>query len=541
MLLPFLFSMIKRFQIFVFACAIALFSTAAAPLVAAPFADITDDDVRSAVHYLESLGIVEGYSDGTFGAGKGINRAEFLKIMYRTLYADQALPECDIDALEFRDIDRNAWYASTLCVAYEEGVIKGYPDATFKPSQLVNVAEAAAIIDRAMFEPPLEDEQRPGDPWYAASIRALSDVAALPTSIRSLDRALTRGEMAQIVFRLDSENTYLPSADSHVLLGEEGWEDEDEGAYAEEDEELVAMSAEDCFEGETFDPVEEVCYIEITCDDAADCQMQIDALQEQADAVLEEADGFQELNEEDSEALARYTVSGDQIALATTAAAPEPWMAAKRQHEEIWQYFTRMIPQSARTEVGAFEIVTDGKENTLAAVYEDDTLPEGKRWVLQVDIADAYADEGTTMERTELAYSLIHEYAHLLTLNASQFRTSSSCPSYETEEGCTKEQAYLNRFYQRFWSPIAAEYKNLNSDEDLDAFYQKYQDRFVTDYAASSPEEDIAESFTYFVLSRPKGDGIVAEKVKFFSQFDELRNLRSVIVQRLDGAQIAQR
>jgi hypothetical protein len=33
----------------------------------------------------------------------------------------------------------------------------------------------------------------------------------------------------------------------------------------------------------------------------------------------------------------------------------------------------------------------------------------------------------------------------------------------------------------------------------------KYKDQFVTDYAVTTPEEDIAESWTFFVLAPPKG------------------------------------
>ncbi len=508
-----------------------------APSAVAAFGDIGDDSTADAVQYLQSLGVVEGYADGTFKPQQGINRAEFLKIVYRTVFADQELPECDTDNMSFRDIDAQAWYAQTLCIAAEEGVIDGYPDGTFKPGQLVNVAEAAKIVDRAMFEPE-EETGNVGEPWYAGPIWTLAEYGALPTSITAVDRPLTRGEMAQIIYRIDAENSYLPSADAAALLGET---DDHAGEYDGSDEDLVVMTADDCYADETYDPVERVCYIDIECDSAEDCQATIDELEQRAGEVLDESDDFAELNEEDAEALARYTVAGDTITYLSATDAPTPWMNDKKLHDEVWQYFTRMIPESARGYVGAYEIVTDGKEGTLAAVYQDETLPEGKNWVVQVDIADAYADEGRTLERTELAYSLIHEYAHLLTLNASQFRNASSCPSYEIEEGCTKEQAYLNAFYQRFWTPIATEFKGVQSDDELDAFYQKYQDRFVTDYAVTSPEEDIAESFAYFVLSKPKTDGIAAEKMKFFSQYGELRDLRSVIVQRLDGVDIAKR
>ncbi|MBK9051223.1 MAG: hypothetical protein IPL78_09985 [Chloroflexi bacterium] len=45
----------------------------------------------------------------------------------------------------------------------------------------------------------------------------------------------------------------------------------------------------------------------------------------------------------------------------------------------------------------------------------------------------------------------------------------------------------------------------------------------MTDYAATNPAEDIAETFMAFVLEpKPNGDTIAEEKVLFFYQYPEL-------------------
>jgi len=140
--------------------------------------------------------------------------------------------------------------------------------------------------------------------------------------------------------------------------------------------------------------------------------------------------------------------------------------------------------------------------------------------------------------KRNLAYTLIHEYAHLLTLGPSQvtpslaifdnpddediyYQEASACPYYFPGEGCAQPDAYLNEFFDRFWVDIHEEWQDVNLIEDddayyeaLDEFYYKYEDRFVTDYAATNPEEDIAEAFAFFVLSpRPAGDMIAQEKI----------------------------
>ena len=65
-------------------------------------------------------------------------------------------------------------------------------------------------------------------------------------------------------------------------------------------------------------------------------------------------------------------------------------------------------------------------------------------------------------------------------------------------------------------------------------FYRKYSDQFLTEYAATSPEEDIAESWAFFILSpKPEQNSIANEKILFFYEYSELVQLRQEILTRL--------
>ena len=141
------------------------------------------------------------------------------------------------------------------------------------------------------------------------------------------------------------------------------------------------------------------------------------------------------------------------------------------------------------------------------------------------------------LETHVLKRTLVHENAHILTLSASQSdnnimdwpsfcdrlddgsinweecdvgeenrtiaqREVACAPNYYApNSGCMKDDSYLNKYFQKFWADIYREYtyggtKNMSHYE----FYKKYYDRFVTSYAATNPAEDIAESFSAFVL-----------------------------------------
>ncbi|HKJ37827.1 MAG TPA: hypothetical protein VJ972_03565, partial [Anaerolineales bacterium] len=70
--------------------------------------------------------------------------------------------------------------------------------------------------------------------------------------------------------------------------------------------------------------------------------------------------------------------------------------------------------------------------------------------------------------------------------------------------------------------------------EMLDDFYYKYEDQFISSYAATTLEEDIAESWSFFVLApKPQPSSIANEKVLFFYDYPELVQLREEILNNL--------
>lgn len=98
-------------------------------------------------------------------------------------------------------------------------------------------------------------------------------------------------------------------------------------------------------------------------------------------------------------------------------------------------------------------------------------------------------------------------------------------------EGCAKEGSYINALYQNYWKDIHDEFLDTGDDESKkQAFYEKYQDRFVTQYASTNPGEDIAECFTHFVIfDKPTGDTYANKKVQLFYNYPELVELRNYI------------
>ena len=185
-----------------------LFSTllfAGAEPALAAFNDVSADHPHAqAIMWMEEQGVVKGYVDGMYKPNRFINRAEFTKIIIGSVlgYSPEEDPSgFDIYSnagLEFSDVKSGEWYIPYVRQALELAIIAGYPDGTFRPERNINIAEAAKIIVRA-------NDFAVGDEapdWYRPFVDALAERNAIPASVRSFDQFLTRGEMAEMLYRL---------------------------------------------------------------------------------------------------------------------------------------------------------------------------------------------------------------------------------------------------------------------------------------------------------------------------------------------------
>ena len=175
-----------------------LVATISLSVAASSFVDVSSSEFHSqAILWAQQNGIVQGYSDGTFRPDAAVNRAEFTKILLEA-YAIDSTTLCS--TLPFSDAPLEEWYGSYVHKARCDGTIQGYPDGTFRPGNAINIAEAAKIIAKLDAREPLHEESYPL--WFQAYVYYLRDHGALPSSIRSMDQSITRGEMVWMIWRL---------------------------------------------------------------------------------------------------------------------------------------------------------------------------------------------------------------------------------------------------------------------------------------------------------------------------------------------------
>ena len=454
----------------------------------AAFANLTDIDgyrFYDSINYLYTTGIVSGYPDDTFRPGKMINRAELTKMVVEGIYFGPFDEYAD-DC--FSDVNEDDWFSPYVCFAKEEGLLDGYPDGSFGPANDITQPEALKIIYNSLGEM-IPDS---GGEWYDRYLNYSEDIGMFYFNSNSpAGYQVKRGEIAYFINWLINADTYDQINNDEFYGGE------------------VDYSYNENYSDYNF------YYDDVEYD----------------------------------ETYATYTIEENDIALLSGIGAVS--------HQEIWDYFAALIPYEYRENMVEFVVFTDGAGETLAMVdsyqyYDEDNNPSYDEWILNVDLEDSfingvlYADSG---DIGGLTYTLIHEFAHLLTLQMDQvervywyteeeYQTAfDACEGVFIREGCAYEDSYINDFYEEFWVDIYDEWDEiqyiLDDDEYYDALYDFYlghEEKFVNDYAATDMGEDIAESFAYFVIQKkPKGNSEWEKKMLFFYDYDEFVDLRTSI------------
>lgn len=159
------------------------------------FTDVSDyHPYRQAIEWAKQTGVLQGYPDGTFKPDKSVNRAEFLKIILEA----KGSVEATTNVSGFSDVDENAWYASYIRYAKEQGIIQGYADGTFRPEQAVNFAEALKMAYVALN---VETENVAGE-WYDRYLNHARLNSVLYSSGVDMGSDMQRKDVVWIVWRL---------------------------------------------------------------------------------------------------------------------------------------------------------------------------------------------------------------------------------------------------------------------------------------------------------------------------------------------------
>lgn len=100
----------------------------------------------STINNLARLGIAGGYQDGSFKPNNTITRAEFTKMLVKSLGLTDALS----GPAKFSDVASGKWYFGSIQAAAAAGLISGDASGTFRPNANITRQEMAIVLVKAL-------------------------------------------------------------------------------------------------------------------------------------------------------------------------------------------------------------------------------------------------------------------------------------------------------------------------------------------------------------------------------------------------------
>jgi len=116
----------------------------------------------------------------------------------------------------FKDV-KEEWYAPYICEGKSRGIVSGYQDGYFRPDREISFSEASKIVVNSLSIPKGAADS---NIWYKTFVTGLEAKKAIPVSIRDFEQKITRSEMAEMVYRLKAGITDKLSTSFEEIKGE---------------------------------------------------------------------------------------------------------------------------------------------------------------------------------------------------------------------------------------------------------------------------------------------------------------------------------
>ena len=98
------------------------------------FDDNGDIDYKEAVDVISALGIVDGYSDGSFRPDGSLTRGAAAKIICNLILGPTTASALSATTAPFKDVPTTNVFAGFITYCAQQGIISGYADGTFRPT-----------------------------------------------------------------------------------------------------------------------------------------------------------------------------------------------------------------------------------------------------------------------------------------------------------------------------------------------------------------------------------------------------------------------
>ena len=108
------------------------------------YTDMADDHwAYEAVNALSNEGVINGFEDGSFAPDKEVTREQFVKMLAEAFDIEAVSNENN-----FTDVEEGRWSESYIIAASSNGIVSGIGDGKFAPQSVVTRQDAAVMLKR---------------------------------------------------------------------------------------------------------------------------------------------------------------------------------------------------------------------------------------------------------------------------------------------------------------------------------------------------------------------------------------------------------
>lgn len=172
--------------------------------------------------------------------------------------------------------------------------------------------------------------------------------------------------------------------------------------------------------------------------------------------------------------------------------------------EQAWRVLADLTPPGQLRDLAVFAGFASTEEDNVTLAFVQALNDDATDYLMAVNITE------TQNDWDEATLTMAHEFSHVFTALPNQLdRTipAEDCETFDNGEGCYLAESIMNQWFDLFWQSAPGD-PTAEADADQRC---EIDSGFFGNYAASTPEEDFAESFSAYVLRvEPKTEGQTA-------------------------------
>jgi len=185
-----------------------------AAMASAAFSDAEDIQYPEAVDVLSSIGVINGYDDGTFKPEGTLTRAQAAKIIAYLVGADTITGTAPFDDC------KGHWAESNIAYCASEGIVNGVGDNKFNPEgTLTGYAFAKMLLGNLGYDAKVEGMEGSG---WEINVAKLIKATGLTAGIKGFDgtKAITREEACQMALNMLQKNMVEYDGGINITAGD---------------------------------------------------------------------------------------------------------------------------------------------------------------------------------------------------------------------------------------------------------------------------------------------------------------------------------